>query len=107
MVEAITKGGFGKLTPEQFMLKRLSEVVDPLRFDFRVAGPTIIPFNLDDDAAGQMGYVISVKGSSLDKTYTMCVPRECMENPDEARRIGEAYGNMLLDASSKRRIIQP
>lgn len=111
VLDIITKGGFGGLKPEQFILKRLSEVVYPLKFQFRVAGPMPIAVNLDDDGLGQMGYIISTQGSSLNKRVTMLVPKEDFEHHIEARRIAEAYGNMILDAAvqqkQQEKVIKP
>ena len=96
--DILIKPGFGGLKPEEYLLKRLSEVVHPYKLKFRVAGPVPTPLSLNNDTGdAQDGYVVSVDGKYLTRKYTMIIGAEDMGNPAECRRIGEAYGNLVLE----------
>jgi len=101
VVDIISKAGFGKRTPKQYLLQRINEVVSPMMVDVKIAGPMLVSADLSDSSQAMMGYILTARGR-MTTSPTFLVPEECFEHIDEVRRIAETFGGIIKDSSDRK-----
>ncbi len=100
-VDILSKNGFGKRTPIEYLLQRINEVVSPYVAQIRIKGPMLVPSSTTSTQEWMYGYVLTARGEMV-TSPTMMIHVDDMKTVEEVRRIAEVFGGIIHDRNHKK-----
>jgi hypothetical protein len=97
----LSKNGFGKRTPVEYMLQRINEVVSPYKVDVRIKGPMLVPSSTKSTEEWMYGYCLTARGKMV-TSPTMMIHVDDMKSVKEVRAIAEVFGGIIHDRNHQK-----
>jgi hypothetical protein len=100
-VDILSKNGFGKRTPTQYLLQRNNEVVSPYVVDVKVKGPMLVPSSTTSTEHWMYGYCLTARGKMV-TSPTMMIHVDDMKTVQDVRAIAEVFGGIIHDRNHQK-----
>jgi hypothetical protein len=97
----LSKNGFGKRTPIQYMLQRINEVVSPFVVDVKIKGPMLVPASTTNNEEWMYGYLLTARGK-MTTSPTMMIHVDDMKEVKSVRAIAEVFGGIIHDRNHEK-----